>query len=75
MSEMIKCDKCHAIFYSDSRGEHDDYCTLKIDYTDGLSFYHLCKTCHRQLLTEFMRVMMPEEYDETFVHPKRYPRA
>ena len=39
---------------------------MQINYTDGLSVFHLCKACHRQLLTEFMRDMKPEDYDDDY---------
>ena len=66
MTTLIECDKCKKKMFADSRSERGAYCVLSIDYTDGLSTYHLCNTCHRQLLTEFMRVMTPEHYDEYF---------
>ena len=66
MSDVILCDKCKKMMYADSRSPKGAYCKLRIDYTDGLTTYHLCHTCHRQLLTEFMRTWTPEEYDETF---------
>ena len=66
VSNMIKCDKCHKMMYSDSRSERGSFCEMQINYTDGLSVFHLCKACHRQLLTEFMRDMKPEDYDDDY---------
>lgn len=67
MSEMIRCDKCKKLMYTDSRSDKDAYCKINITYVDGYSTIHLCKACHRQLLTEFLRTSYtPEEYDETF---------
>ena len=62
MSEMIQCDKCKKLMYADSRSDKDAYCKINITYVT----YHLCKACHRQLLTEFLRTYTPEEYDEEF---------
>lgn len=66
MSSMIRCDKCKKMMYDDSRSDKGDWCTMTIDYVDGLSFYHLCKTCYRQFLTEFTRIMTAEEYDDHY---------
>lgn len=66
MSEMIQCDKCKKLMYADSRSDRDAYCKINITYVDGYSTIHLCKTCHRQLLTEFFRTLTPEEYDDNF---------
>jgi hypothetical protein len=66
MSRMIRCDKCKTLMYADSRSDKGNYCELNINYTDGYSKYHLCKVCHRQLMTEFLRDYTPEEYDEIF---------
>ena len=66
MSNMILCDKCKKMMYADSRSDKGDYCTVKIDYIDGLSTLHLCKVCHRQFLVNFTRIIKPEEYDEEF---------
>jgi len=66
MSSMICCDKCKKMMYADSRSDKGDWCTVRIDYVDGLSTMHLCKVCHRKFLVEFTRVLKPEEYDEQF---------
>jgi len=66
VSTMIQCDKCKKLMYADCRSDKDAYCKLNITYVDGYSTLHLCKVCHRQLLTEFIRVITPEEYDEEF---------
>ena len=66
MSEMIQCDKCKKLAYTDSRSEKDAMCHMKIDYVDGLSTLHLCKSCYRQFCTEFVRDYTPEEFDDTF---------
>lgn len=66
MSNMIQCDKCKKMMYADSRSDKCDWCTVSITYVDGLSTLHLCKTCHRQLLVDFIRIIKPEEYDDWF---------
>lgn len=66
MSQMIKCDKCHKLMYADSRSEKGAYCQIGVNYTDGFTRMHLCKVCHRQFMTEFMRIFTPEEYDGEF---------
>lgn len=66
MSEMVRCDKCKKLMYADSRSEKGAYCSIGIDYTDGYTRLHFCKVCHRQFLTEFARILTPEEYDENF---------
>jgi len=66
MSNMIRCDKCMKVMYSDSRSDKDAYCSVSITYVDGLSFFHLCKDCHRQFYTEFLRFITPNEYDDEY---------
>ena len=66
MSKMIKCDKCQKVMYADDRNARDAYCKIGIDYTDGFHRIHLCKACHRQFMTEFMKIFTPEEYDGAF---------
>jgi hypothetical protein len=66
MTQMIRCDKCKKLMYADSRSEKGAYAFLQIDYTDGHSSLHLCRICHRQFLTEFIRELTPEEYDDEF---------
>ncbi len=66
MSEMIRCDKCKKLMYTDCRSDKDAYCKLNVTYVDGYSTFHLCKACYRQFLTEFMRIKTPEEFDEEF---------
>ena len=66
MSAMIKCDKCGSLMYTDSRSDRDAYAALSTDYVNGHSTMHLCKTCFRQFLTEFMRTWKSEEFDEMF---------
>ena len=63
MSQMIKCDKCQKLMYADSRREKGASCKIGIDYTDGFHRMHLCKVCHRQFMTEFMKIYTPKEYD------------
>ena len=63
MSQKIECDKCHRDTYADSRGEK--YCTMTIDFF-GHGTYHLCPVCYRQFITEFMRTMPPEDFDEAY---------
>ena len=63
---MIRCDKCMKVMYNDSRSDKDAYCSISILYVDGLSSFHLCKVCHRQLFTEFLRFITPDEYDDEY---------
>lgn len=64
MSAIIKCDKCGSLMYADSRSDRDAYAALSTDYVNGHSTMHLCKTCFRQFLTEFMKTWKSEEFDE-----------
>ena len=64
MSQRIQCDKCKKLMYADSRSPSGSYWHINIEGKDGFSTYHLCSVCYRQLLTEFLRVITPEEYDE-----------
>ena len=66
MSNMICCDKCRKTMYADSRSDKGDWCTVRINYVDGMSTLHLCKVCHRQFFVEFTRLLKPEEYDEHY---------
>ena len=66
MSSMIRCDKCHVLMYTDARSDKGDYCRISVNYVDGLTALHLCKVCHRQFMTEFLRIYTQEEYDEEF---------
>ena len=66
MSNMVQCDKCHEVMYSDNRSEKDAYAVVKIEYVDGYSHFHLCKSCYRQLRVEFMRNISAEDFYETF---------
>ena len=66
MSNMIRCDKCKKLMYADSRSDKGDYCRIGIDYVDGNSTIHLCKTCYRQFRIEFVRDFTEEEYDEYY---------
>ena len=68
MLKMIRCDKCKKDMYADSRSDKDAYSRITTDYIDGHSTYHLCKVCHRQFVTEFMRIYTPEEYDDEFMY-------
>lgn len=69
MSTMIECDKCKNKTYTDSRGV--EYCVVTIDYI-GHGTYHLCPICYRQFITEFMRTMTPEDYDDCYGGEIRY---
>ena len=52
--------------YTDSRSDKGAYSLHTMDYVNGHSSYHLCKTCLRQLLTEFLRMYTPEDFDDEF---------
>lgn len=66
MSEMIRCDKCKKLEYTDSRSDKDAMCEIRISYINGQSCLNLCKNCLRQFYTEFIRDMTPEEFDEEY---------
>lgn len=66
MSKMIRCDKCKRMAYEDSRSDKNEMCRITINYIDGFTELHLCKYCHRQFCTEFIRDYTPEEYDDQF---------
>ena len=66
MSEMIMCDKCKKNMYADDRSDKEDYCEIVVKYIDGNSRYHLCKSCHRQLMTEFIGDITLEQYDDIY---------
>lgn len=66
MSKMVMCDRCKAAFYTDSRSNKGDYCSIQIEYTDGLSSLHLCRKCHKELWVSFLGTMSDEEYDDEF---------
>ncbi len=66
MSDMIRCDKCKKMMYADSRSDKGDWCTININYVDGMTTLHLCKNCHRQFLVEFAKLWKPQEYDEQY---------
>ena len=46
MSEMIKCDKCNRMMYTDDRSPKGSYCKVTIDGIDGYSILHLCRNCY-----------------------------
>ena len=66
MSERIECDKCHKMMWTDSRSDKGAYCKLAITYVNDYSTYHLCATCYRQLMVEFMREWKAEEFDDEY---------
>ena len=66
MSELIMCDRCKKTEFTDNRSEKGAMCRIYIEYTDGLSGYHLCKKCHKKFLTDFMRDLTPDDYDDIY---------
>lgn len=66
MSRMVMCDRCNAAFYADSRSNKGDYCGVNIDYIDGMSSFHLCRKCHKELWVSFLGTMSADEYDDEF---------
>lgn len=56
MSQMIKCDSCGKMMYSDSRSEKGDYHEIWVDKS---SSYHLCRDC----FTKFMEDVLHAEWD------------
>lgn len=51
MSEMIQCDKCKRLMYTDSREEEKGaYIKLKADDPlYGYSTCHLCRSCYQKM--------------------------
>ena len=47
MSNMIQCDGCKKMMYTDSRSEKGDYREMWIDRSDQ---YHLCRECYRKFM-------------------------
>lgn len=48
MSDMIQCDSCKKMFYTDCRSEKGAYVLVKIDDPlCGYSWVHLCRKCYR----------------------------
>ena len=48
MSDMVQCDSCKKMFYTDSRTEKGAYVLVKIDDPlYGYSCVHLCRKCYR----------------------------
>lgn len=66
MSEMIRCDKCKKMMFTDSRSPKGSYAKFSEEYLGGYSTFHMCKVCLRQFETEFMRFTTPEEYDDMY---------
>ena len=66
MSEMIRCDKCKKLMYTDSRSNKGAYCKIGINYTDGYTSLHLCKSCYKQFCTEFIKDYTAKEFDQYF---------
>lgn len=55
MSEMVKCDSCGKIFYTDSREDKGVYIKLTADDPlYGFSSFHLCRKCYKEKLS-FLR--------------------
>ncbi len=51
MSEMIRCDKCKKMMFTDSRSPKGVYASVTIyDPLLGTSFVHLCRNCLNELL-------------------------
>ena len=53
MSEMIKCDSCGRLDYTDSRSE-TEYWKMTSDGRDGYSTFHLCAPCYKRLLKQIL---------------------
>ena len=51
MSNMIKCDGCDALMYTDSRSERDAYHEFWIDRSYS---YHLCKSCYTKFMNDIL---------------------
>lgn len=62
MSQMIQCDGCKRLMYSDSRSEKGDYCEVWVDrYTDSASQYHLCRDCHKAFMENILHRVWDED--------------
>ena len=67
MSTMIMCDRCKKLMYADSRSNKGAYCSMNIQYTDGMTTLNLCRSCHKNFIIDFMELYNTQtEYDEDF---------
>ena len=66
MSSGIICDKCKKSMYADSRSDKDAYASMSVHYTDGDSTYHLCKSCHKKFIIDFLKSCPADEYNDAY---------
>ena len=46
MSDMIKCDRCGRMMYTDSRSPKGAYWKITADGITGFHVMHLCRNCY-----------------------------
>ena len=68
MSDMIKCDRCNRLMYTDSRSPKGAYWKVTADGINGYSTMHLCRNCYLDFY-KFLNDPIPEDelrpYDES----------
>lgn len=68
MSDMIKCDRCNRLMYTDSRSPKGAYWKVTADGINGYSTIHLCRNCYLDFY-KFLNDPIPEDelrpYDES----------
>ena len=59
MSNMVKCDECGKLMYTDSREEKGAYVKMfASDPLYGLMSFHLCRQCYAK---KFPQMVLPKE--------------
>lgn len=59
MSNMVKCDECGKLMYTDSREEKGAYVKMTADDPlYGFMRFHLCRQCYAN---KFPQMVSPEE--------------
>lgn len=66
MSEMIRCDKCKKMMFTDSRSPKGSYCKFAEHYEGGYRTFHLCKKCLQKFWVDFMGDMTLGEFDDNY---------
>jgi hypothetical protein len=62
MSNIIKCDSCGKLMYSDSRSDKGDYHEIWIDHSNG---YHLCRDCFdKKFMRDIFHLYWSKEYGD-----------
>ena len=68
MSDMIKCDRCRRMMYTDCRSPKGAYWKITADGITGYHTMHLCRNCYLEFW-KFLKNPIPEDelrpYDES----------